>query len=130
MAEAATAERETLAPELERVTWLGLQKLEQILQIPTDRGDGNLLRAQTAAAGLAVNAQLRADETRMKQVRRKDVLEKIIAMIAEEKAKLAAEEPLEREGTVATRRDIVDPSTCAEDSGTNIMPAQDANNRA
>ena len=32
------------------------------------RGDGNLLRAQTAAAGLAVNAQLRADETRMKQV--------------------------------------------------------------
>jgi len=51
VAEVATAERETLAPELERVTWLGLQKLEQILRIPTDRGDGNLLRAQTAAAG-------------------------------------------------------------------------------
>jgi hypothetical protein len=50
VAEAATAERETLAPELERVTLLGLQKLEQILRIPTDRGDGNLLRAQTAAA--------------------------------------------------------------------------------
>ena len=65
--EVATTDRETLAPELERVTRLGLQKLEQIL-IPTDRGDGNLLRAQTAAAGLAVNAQLRADETRMKQV--------------------------------------------------------------
>src|SRR3974390_3079796 len=61
-AEAATAERETLAPELERVTWLGLQKLEQILRIPTDRGDGNLLRAQTAAAGLAVNVQMRADQ--------------------------------------------------------------------
>ena len=58
----------TTKPELERVTRLGLQKLEQILRIPTDRGDGNLLRAQTAAAGLAVNAQLRADETRMKQV--------------------------------------------------------------
>ena len=70
VAEVARAERETLAPELERVTWLGLQKLEQILRIPTDRGDGNLLRAQTAAAGLAVNAQLRADETRMKQVHR------------------------------------------------------------
>src|SRR5262245_46349674 len=62
--EVATTDRETLAPELERVTRLGLQKLEQILRIPTDRGDGNLLRAQTAAAGLAVNAQLRADETR------------------------------------------------------------------
>jgi hypothetical protein len=32
-----TMDRETLAPELERVTWLGLQKLEQILRIPTDR---------------------------------------------------------------------------------------------
>ena len=101
--EVATAERETLAPELERVTWLGLQKLEQILRIPTDRGDGNLLRAQTAAAGLAVNAQLRADETKMKQVRRRDVLARIIAMIAEEKAKLAEEKRLERgegEGSV------------------------------
>ena len=67
------------------------------------RGDGNLLRAQTAAAGLAVNAQLRADETRMKQVGRRDVLERLLAMIAEEKAKLAEEERLERgetEGSV------------------------------
>jgi len=91
VAEAATVERETLAPELERVTWLGLQKLEQILRLPTDRGDGNLLRAQTAAAGLAVNAQLRADETRMKQAPRRDIMERIIAMIAEEKANLEDE---------------------------------------
>ena len=94
--EVATTDRETLAPELERVTRLGLQKLEQILRIPTDRGDGNLLRAQTAAAGLAVNAQLRADETRMKQVGRRDALERLLAMIAEEKAKLAEEERFER----------------------------------
>ena len=105
--EVATTDRETLAPELERVTRLGLQKLEQILRIPTDRGDGNLLRAQTAAAGLAVNAQLRADETRMKQVGRRDVLERLLAMIAEEKAKLAEEERLERgetEGSVNSFR--------------------------
>jgi len=103
--EVATTDRETLAPELERVTRLGLQKLEQILRIPTDRGDGNLLRAQTA--GLAVNAQLRADETRMKQVGRRDVLERLLAMIAEEKAKLAEEERLERgetEGSVNSGR--------------------------
>ena len=107
VAEVATTDRETLAPELERVTRLGLQKLEQILRIPTDRGDGNLLRAQTAAAGLAVNAQLRADETRMKQVGRRDVLERPLAMIAEEKAKLAEEERLERgetEGSVNSGR--------------------------
>jgi len=88
VAEVATTERESLAPELERVTRLGLQKLEQILRLPTDRGDGNLLRAQTGAAALAVNAQLRADETRMKQVRRGDFMERLIVMMAEEKAKL------------------------------------------
>jgi hypothetical protein len=96
VAEAATVEPETLAPELERVTGLALQKLDQILRIPTDRGDGNLLRAQTAAAGIAVNAQLKADETRMKQVRGRDVLERLMAMIAEEKARMAEEERLKR----------------------------------
>jgi hypothetical protein len=109
--EAATVERETLAPELEAVTRLGLQKLKQILRIPTDRGDGNLLRAQTAAAGLAVNAQLRADETRMKQVRRRDVLEQIMARVAEEKARMAEDERRKRgetEEPAAAR-----PSTCS-----------------
>ena len=96
LAEAETVEGETLAPQLEAVTRLGLQKLEQILRIPTDRGDGNLLRAQTAAAGLAVNVQLRADAARMKQARRGDLMERIIAMLKEEQAKLAEEERLER----------------------------------
>ena len=88
-AEVATTERETLAPELERVTLLGLQKLEQILRIPTDRGDGNLLRAQTAAAGLAVNVQMRVDEAKMKQVRRTDIMARIIESMKQEKARLA-----------------------------------------
>jgi hypothetical protein len=87
VAEAATVERETLAPELERVTLRGLQKLEQILRIPTDRGDGNLLRAQTAAASVAVNVQMRVDEAKMKRVPRRDMMERIIAMLAEERAK-------------------------------------------
>jgi hypothetical protein len=113
VAEAATTERETLAPELEAVTRLALEKMTQILKIPTDRADGHVLRAQTAAAGLAVNAQLRADEAKLKQARHGDMMERIIAMLAEEKANLAEEERLEREGTAATR-----------------MPAQDAKDRA
>jgi hypothetical protein len=96
VAEAAMVDRETLAPQLEQLTRLALEKMTQILKIPTDRGDGNLLRAQTAAAGLAVNAQLRADETRLKQVRGNDVMERIIAMLAEERAK--EKELLERWG--------------------------------
>jgi hypothetical protein len=123
VAESATAEPETLAPQLEQLTRLALEKMTQILKIPTDRGDGNLLRAQTAAAGLAVNAQLRADETRMRQVRGKDIMERLIAMMAEEEAKLA-----ERRKATA-RTDVVGPSACAEDSGIDILPAQNANDR-
>jgi hypothetical protein len=126
VAEAAKEEGETLAPALEAVTRLALEKLEQILRIPTDRGDGNLLRAQTAAAGLAVNAQLRADEAKLKQAPRGDIMERIIAMLKEEKAKLAEERRLEQEGKEGLAG--VGPSTCAEGSG--IMPAQDANDRA
>ena len=71
VAEVATAERETpWHLSSKRVTRLALEKMTQILKIPTDRGDGNLLRAQTAAAGLAVNAQLRADEAKLKQAPR------------------------------------------------------------
>jgi hypothetical protein len=75
----------SLAAELEEVTRLALQKLDQILRLPTDRGDGNLLRAQTAAAGIAVNAQLRADETRLRQKQRGDVLERLAELIEQEK---------------------------------------------
>ena len=89
VAEGATTERETLALELERLTCLGLQKLEQILRIPTDRGDGNLLRAQTAAAGLAINAQLRADETRLRH-RAVDRLSELLERVAEEERKREA----------------------------------------
>jgi hypothetical protein len=77
--EVATADRGTLAPQLAAATRLALEKMAQILQIPTDRGDGNLLRAHTAAAGIAVNAQLRADETRLKQVRHRDVMQRLLA---------------------------------------------------
>ena len=68
----------------------------------------------------------------MKQVRRGDMMERLIVMMAEEKAKLveleaqlAEDEQRMREGgrPAATRTDIVGPSTCAED-------AQDAKDRA
>jgi hypothetical protein len=96
VAEAGTADRETLAPELERVTWLGLQKLEQILRMPTDRGDSSLLRAQSAAAAIAINTQMRADQAKMKEVRRRDIMELIKVRLAEEEAKMAEDERLER----------------------------------
>ena len=132
LAEVEAVEGETLAPQLEVVTRLGLQKLEQILRIPTDRGDGNLLRAQTAAAGLAVNVQMRVDEARLKQVRRTDIMARIIESMKEEKARLleweaqmAEDERRKREGEAAARTDIVGSSTCAEDAGISVKNAND-----
>ena len=83
-----TAENGALALELEAVTRLGLQKLDHILRLPTDPSNGNILRAQTAAAATAVNAQLRADETKMKQVQKGDMLAQLIAIMKVEEAKL------------------------------------------
>jgi hypothetical protein len=90
-AEIATLGDGTLAPELEKVTVLGLRKLEQILRIPTDRGDGNLLRAQVTAAGTAIHAQLRADETRLRAKVQSDTLERLLKAIEKEKARQRGE---------------------------------------
>jgi hypothetical protein len=84
----ASVENGILAAELEAVTRLGLQKLDHILRLPTDPGNGNILRAQTTAAATAVNAQLRADETKMKQVQQGDILPRLLKIMEIEKAKL------------------------------------------
>jgi len=78
---------DALPRKLERVTLLGLEKIEQILRLPTNVADGNLLRAQTTAALGAVNSQLRADETKMKQAQRGDVLDRLLKLIKEERAR-------------------------------------------
>lgn len=77
-----------LPRKLERVTLMGLEKLEQVLRIPTNHADGNLLRAQTTAAGIAVNAQLRADETRLRVKVQGDVLERLLKAIEREKGQI------------------------------------------
>src|SRR5262245_52891243 len=84
----ASVEKNILAVELEAVTRLGLQKLDHILRLPTDPGNGNILRAQTTAAATAVNAQLRADETKMKQVGKEDIIARLLEIMEIEQAKL------------------------------------------
>ena len=83
-----TLEEGMLAAELQSVTQLGLQKIGQILRLPTDPNNGNVLRAQTTAAATAVNAQLKADESKMKQVQREDVLQRLLEIMERERAKL------------------------------------------
>ena len=74
-----------LPAELERVTRLGLGTIAKILKAPFDPSDGNLTRSQVTAAGIAVNAQLRADEQQLRRKRTGDVLERLLKIIEQEK---------------------------------------------
>jgi len=92
-----------LPRELEEVTRLGLRKLARVLRAPLDVTDSNLTRSQVTAAGIAVNAQLRADEARLKAKVKGDVLERLLKLIAEEKKKLAARGEEDEEGAFSLR---------------------------
>jgi len=58
------------------------------LKAPFDPSDGNLTRSQVTAAGIAVNAQIRADEQQLRRKRTGDVLERLLKLIEEEKKKI------------------------------------------
>ena len=75
------AEVELLALQLERATQSSLQVLEEILALPIDPQSGNILRAKTAAAGTVIQAQLRADETRLRMSRPSDTLDRLLKIL-------------------------------------------------
>ena len=79
-----------LPSTLEEVTRLGLRKLERLLRVPLDLTDASLTRSQVTAAIGAVNAQLRADEQKLRAKASGDVLERLLKTIEEERAKLNA----------------------------------------
>jgi hypothetical protein len=80
-----------LPEALETVTRLGLRKLARILRHPTDMGDTAGTRNQVTAAGIAVNAQLRADEQRLRAKVQGDVLGRLLAAIEKERKRQQAE---------------------------------------
>jgi hypothetical protein len=90
-----------LPEALERVTRLGLKKLERVLRAPLDTTDSNLTRSQVTAAGIAVNAQLRADEQRLKAKVQGDVLDRLLKAMAEEKKRLSS-------GGAGVEADVID----------------------
>src|SRR5262249_37780725 len=71
---AAAGDENDLADALERVTRLGLREMSKILKAPLDLNNGNLVRSKVTAAIGAVNAQLRADEQRLRTKTTGDVL--------------------------------------------------------
>ena len=93
-----------LPEALQAVTRLGLRKLEKVLKVPLDVSDPSLTRLQVTAAGIAINAQLRADEARLKARASKDVLGRLLDAIEKERKRQAAEEANGRGTTPALRK--------------------------
>jgi hypothetical protein len=85
---------EELARRLEAVCKLSLEKLEAVLNLPVAKDDGgvdgNVLRAITSAAGSVLNAQLRADETRLRARSNSDALARLLKIIRQEKRLIKA----------------------------------------
>src|SRR5215471_19370430 len=77
-----------LPSKLEAVTRLALREVGKVLKAPFDASDGVLTRNKVTAAGIAVNAQLRADEQQLRRKTSGDVLERLIKLMEEEKKKI------------------------------------------
>ena len=72
-----------LAHELEEANALALAWIKKILLEPIDVEAGDLLRAQAAASGLALNTQLKADDMRLRAVRADKALERLMNALRE-----------------------------------------------
>jgi hypothetical protein len=66
--------------------------LARVLRVPLDPTDGNLVRSQVTAAIGAINAQLRADEQRLKRKAQGDVFKRLLKIIEKEQKKMSEEE--------------------------------------
>jgi len=80
-----------LVAKLDTVTARALDKLDELLALPINTDDGNLTRAQTAAANTVLNTQAKVDEMRLRAHGAPDIMPKIIQMLKQEKEKLALE---------------------------------------
>ena len=80
-----------LPEALEAVTRLGLCKLAKVLREPLDPTDAGRTRNQVTAAGIAINAQLRADEQRLRAKASTDVLERLLKEIERSRREMAGE---------------------------------------
>jgi hypothetical protein len=89
-----------LPSKLEAVTRLALREVGKVLKAPFDASDGVLTRNKVTAAGIAVNAQLKADDHALRRQKSSDVLERLIKLIEQEKK--AHPELLERSDTEAS----------------------------
>src|SRR5262249_55202036 len=81
--------RGDLPSKLEAVTRLALREVGKVLKAPFDASDGVLTRNKVTAAGIAINAQLKADEQRLRTKQTGDVFARLLKVVEQEKRLLA-----------------------------------------
>jgi hypothetical protein len=74
---------ERLAGKLSVLTEAAIDRLSLILALELDVENGSLLRAQTMAAAVAINAQLRADALSLRAIRADKALDRLLEMMRE-----------------------------------------------
>ena len=84
------ADESDLARKLDIVTGHAIDKLDELLTLPVNIENGNLVRGQVAAATAALNTAAKVDELRLRQRANPDILPRIIQMMREEKERLLA----------------------------------------
>lgn len=72
-----------LAQDLENVTESALTWIKDVLARGIDEENSALLRAQSSASNIAINAQLRADALRLRAQRDDKALETLIKLVAQ-----------------------------------------------
>jgi hypothetical protein len=82
------ADPNRLAVMLDQVSAQALAKLAEILALPINTSDGNLMRALSSAINSALSTQAKVDELRLRQRHTTDLMPRIIEMMQEEKEKL------------------------------------------
>src|SRR6516165_481240 len=83
-----------LPSKLEAATRLALREGGKVLKAPFDASNGVLTRNKVTAAGIAVNAQLRADQQQLRQKRTGDVMDRLLKLIEQEKKLIEQEKKL------------------------------------
>jgi len=84
-----------LPSKLEAVTRLALREVGKVLKAPFDASNGVLTRNKMTAAGIAVNAALRADEQQLRRKQTGDVLERLLKVMERQKKLMAIPQPTE-----------------------------------
>jgi len=95
-----------LPRKLVEATRQSLTKLSAFLKVPLDASDGTLTRNHVTAALGLINAQLRADEQRLKAKESSDVLGRLLKIMAEERKKLRRVEGEDGEEEAISLKDL------------------------